>query len=70
MPDKLDLWNRLPRPSFDKKKLSRRMRKAEGATLKHANRFVFKRWENIREVQWHVIVWVLAMGVLIAATGL
>jgi peptide/nickel transport system substrate-binding protein len=70
MPDKFDLWNRLPRPSFDKKKLSKRMRKAEGATLKHANRFVFKRLDNIREVQWHVIVWVLAMGVLIAATGL
>ena len=70
MPNKLDLWNRLPRPSFDKKKLSKRMRKAEGATLKHANRFVFKRLNNIREVQWNVIVWVLAMGVLIAATGL
>ena len=70
MPDKLDLWNRLPKPSFDKKKLTRRMRKAEGATIKHANRFVFKRWENIHEVQRHVIIWVLAMGVLIAATGL
>jgi peptide/nickel transport system substrate-binding protein len=70
MADKLDLWNRLPRPNFDKKKLTKRMRKAEGATLKHANRFVFKRWENIREVQRHVIVWVLAIGVLIAATGL
>ncbi|MCX6728443.1 MAG: peptide ABC transporter substrate-binding protein [Candidatus Saccharibacteria bacterium] len=70
MPDKLDLWDKLPKPSFDKKKLTRRMRKAEGATIKHANRFVFKRWENIHEVQRHVIIWVLAMGVLIAATGL
>jgi peptide/nickel transport system substrate-binding protein len=70
MPDKLDLWNRLPKPSFDKKKLTKRMRKAEGATLKHANRFVFKRWENIHEVQWNIIVWILAMGVLIAAAGL
>ncbi len=70
MPDKLDLWNRLPKPSLDKKRLTKRMRKAESATIKHANRFVFKRWENIHGIQRHVIIWVLAIGILIAATGL
>lgn len=70
MAEKKDLWNRLPRPNFDRKKIKRRMRKAEGATFRHAHRFVIKRWDNMREVQRNVIIWVLATGVLIAATGL
>ncbi len=46
------------------------MRKVESATVRHAHKFVIKRWSNVREVQWHVIVWILVMGFLIAATGL
>jgi peptide/nickel transport system substrate-binding protein len=70
MAGKKDLWKRLPKPDFDRKKLTKRMRKAEGATIKHAHKFVIKRLDNIRDVQRHVIVWVIALGVLIAATGL
>lgn len=65
--DKKD-W--LPKPEFNRKKISRRVRKVEGATIRHANRFIIKRWINVREVQREVVFWVLALGVLIFASGL
>ena len=46
------------------------MKKVEGATVKHARRFVFKRWDNFREVRRRIALWVLAIGVVIGATGL
>ncbi len=45
------------------------MRKVEGATVKHARRFVFKRWKNFRESRRHIALWVLAIGFLIGASG-
>jgi len=63
-------WRRLPKPSFSSKDLSRRMKKVEGATIKHARRFVFKRWDNFREARRRVALWVLAIGIVIGATGL
>ena len=68
--DNRSKWYRLSKPNFNKRILTRRMRKVEGATIRHAHKFVIKRWSNVREVQWRVIVWILAMGLLIAATGL
>ena len=46
------------------------MKKAEGATVKHARRFVVKRWDNFREVRRHIAIWTLTVGVIIGATGL
>ena len=46
------------------------MKRVEGATVKHARRFVFKRWDNFREARRHVALWVLAIGVIIGASGL
>jgi len=68
--DNRDKWYRLPKVSFNKRILTNRMRKVEGATIKHAHKFIIKRWSNVREVQWHITLWILAMGVLIAVTGL
>jgi peptide/nickel transport system substrate-binding protein len=56
--------------SFSSKDLTRRMKKVEGATVKHARRFVFKRWHSIREVRQRIALWALIIGVLIGATGL
>src|SRR6187402_3007637 len=56
--------------SFSSKDLARRMKRVEGATVKHARRFVFKRLDNFREVRRHIALWVLAIGVIIGATGL
>lgn len=46
------------------------MKKVEGATVKHARRFVFKRLDNFREVRRRIALWVLAIGIVIGATGL
>lgn len=63
------LWNK-----FELKHRSRRLkkhaRKAEGATVRHARRFVVNRWENIREVRLHIIGWLGGVGLLIAIVGL
>lgn len=63
-------WRRLPKMSFNAKELSKRMRRVEGATVKHAHRFVVKRWSNLWEVRRHIAIWVLAVGALVGATGL
>lgn len=63
-------WRRLPKLSFSSKELSRRMKKVEGATLRHARRFVFKRMDSIREVRRHIVLWVLTIGLIIGASGL
>ena len=63
-------WRRLPKMSFSSKDLTRRMKKVEGATVKHARRFVFKRWSNFREVRSRIALWVLTMGVIVGASGL
>lgn len=72
MADKNDptKWRRLPKASFNSKDLSRRMKKVEGATVKHARRFVFKRMDSFREVRRRIALWVLAIGIIIGATGL
>jgi peptide/nickel transport system substrate-binding protein len=63
-------WRRIPKMSFNSKDLSRRMKRVEGATIKHARRFVFKRLDNFREVRRRIALWVLAIGIIIGATGL
>jgi peptide/nickel transport system substrate-binding protein len=63
-------WRRIPKLSFNSKDLSRRMKKVEGATVRHARRFVFKRMDSIREVRRHIILWVLTIGLIIGASGL
>ena len=63
-------WRRIPKLSFSSKDLSRRMKKVEGATVKHARRFVFKRMDSIREARKHIAIWVLTVGVIIGASGL
>jgi peptide/nickel transport system substrate-binding protein len=63
-------WRRLPKVSFSSKELSKRMKKVEGATVRHARRFVFKRMDSMREVRRHIALWVLTIGLIIGASGL
>ncbi|MFZ3010122.1 MAG: ABC transporter substrate-binding protein, partial [Candidatus Microsaccharimonas sp.] len=63
-------WRRLPKMSFNSRELSRRMKKVEGATVKHARRFVFRRLDNFREVRRHIAIWILAIGIIVGASGL
>ncbi len=60
-------WHRLPRVSLDKRRVTRHMRRAEGATIRHAHRFVIRRWGNALEVRRHIAIWFVLVGVLIAA---
>lgn len=68
--DKPSRWHRLPKLSFERKSFFRRMRQAEGVTVRHARRFIFRRIDNIRDVRRHIITWVIVVGLLIGATGL
>jgi peptide/nickel transport system substrate-binding protein len=68
--DKPGRWQRLQKVSFNRKDLSKRMRRAEGATVRHARKFIIRRWSNARDVRQHIILWVVAVGVLIGASGL
>lgn len=58
-------WRRFRRLKVDKGKLKRRARRIEVATLKHANRFISKRWTNVRDVARNAGGWLLAVGLLI-----
>lgn len=46
------------------------MRRVEGVTVRHARKFIFHRLDNVREVRRHIIMWVMAVGILIGASGL
>jgi peptide/nickel transport system substrate-binding protein len=62
-------WRKLHKLKIDKKKLSRRMKKAEASTTRHAHRFIIKRLDNVRSVRRHIISWLLLVGVLTLAVG-
>ena len=68
--DESNRWQRLKNTRVDRKVLNKRVRRASDVTLRHARKFVVKRWSNIREVRLNVLIWSVAVGVLIAATGL
>jgi len=67
---KLSKLPKLPEVNFNSQIFEKRMRKVENVTTRHAHKFIIKRWSNVRDVQLNVIVWVIAVGLLIAATGL
>jgi peptide/nickel transport system substrate-binding protein len=62
-------WKQFQNLSFDSKKISRRVKKAEGATVRHARKFIVTRLDNIRNVRRHIIAWLLLVGVMIIAVG-
>ena len=60
-------WYRLPKVNVDKRLVTRRMRRAEGATIRHAHRFLIRRWGNALEVRRHIAIWFGLVGLLIVA---
>lgn len=46
------------------------MKKAEGATTRHAHKFIIKRLDNIRSARRQIVSWLLLVGCMIAAVGL
>jgi hypothetical protein len=67
--DKKRAWKR-----FELRKRSkgirRQARKVEGATIRHARRFVVNRWDKIRDIRLHIILWLGGVGLLIGLVGL
>lgn len=63
-------WKRFQKIRLNKKDFSRRARKAEGATIRHAHKFIVARLDNMRSVRRHVILWMMCVGLLIALVGL
>lgn len=59
---------------FELKKRSRTLKKharrIEGVTTRHAHRFLISRWDKVREVRLHIILWMGGVGALIAVVGL
>lgn len=68
--DEPSRWQRLQKLSFNRKNLTKRMRWAENVTVRHARKFIVRRMVNVREVRRHIIMWAMAVGLLIAASGL
>lgn len=62
-------WRNLQKLSFDPKKLSKRVKKAEGATMRHAHKFIVGRLDNMRDVRRHIIGWLVLVGVMIMIVG-
>ena len=52
------------------KTLKKHAKRVEGATVRHAQRFLVNRWDKIREVRLHIIIWLGSVGVLIGLVGL
>ncbi len=63
-------WRRFRRLKIEKGTIRKRARKIESATLKHAHRFLTRRWTNARDVSRNTISWLIGVGVLIALASL
>lgn len=62
-------WKQFQKLTFDSKRFSRRVKKAEGATMRHARKFIVTRLDNIRSVRRHIIGWLILVGAMIIAVG-
>lgn len=67
--DDRGLLDRLPQVEVDSREVKRRFRRIQGATIRHAHKFIVKRIGNIRESRKHIMAWIITMCVLILATG-
>jgi len=67
--DKQVGWKKFRSISLDKKQLLRRAKKIEGATQRHAHRFVVRRLENVKMVSREITIWLTIIGLIIAGLG-
>jgi peptide/nickel transport system substrate-binding protein len=70
MPEKGSRWRRFQAIKVKRRDLSRRAKRAEGATLRHAHKFLIGRWDNIRGVRRHILTWMIGLTALIVIVGL
>lgn len=70
MPEKPSSWRRLQSIKARRRVISKKAKKAEGATLRHAHRFLVKRWDNVRGVRRRILTWMLGVSLLIVIVGI
>ena len=69
MADRKRGWQQFQKLNFDSKRLSKRVKKAETATVRHARRFIVGRLDNIRSVRRNIIAWLLLVGCMLVLVG-
>ena len=69
MPDKRPSWRRLQTMKARRRVITKTAKKAEGATLRHAHRFLVKRWDNVRGVRRRILTWMIGVSLLIVIVG-
>lgn len=62
-------WKKFQKLKFDGRKISKHARRVEGATTRHARKFLVRRLNNLREVRKHIVLWLVMVGCLIVAAG-
>ncbi len=70
MNDTKPTWKNRLRLKRHSRLIKKHARRAEGATTRHARRFLINRWDKIQEIRWHVIGWFAGVGLLIGIVGL
>lgn len=62
-------WKKFHKLKFDTTTLSKRVRKAETATTRHAHKFIIGKLNSIRDARQHITLWFTVVGVLIIAVA-
>lgn len=63
-------WGKRLQMKKHSKRIKKHARSVERATMRHAHRFLVNRWDKIREIRLHIILWLGGVGLLIALVGL
>ena len=70
MPEKESRWRRFHSIKAKRKDFSKKAKRAEGATIRHAHKFIISRWDNIRSVRRHILTWMMIVAALIVTVGI
>lgn len=62
-------WKQFQKLNLDRKRFSKRVKKAETATVRHARKFIVGRLDNIRHVRRQIIGWSILVGCLLTLVG-
>jgi peptide/nickel transport system substrate-binding protein len=63
-------WKSFQKLKLDRASIASRAKKAETATTRHAHKFVIQKLATIRDIRQHITIWLMVIGVLIAATAI
>lgn len=65
--DSSQKWQKFQKLRPNGKKVARHIRRVEKATVRHAHKFLLRRWTNAKEVRRIIATWLFVVGCLIAA---